>query len=260
MGEVLWHFSGSQNSDCTAEGQDQAWHFLSPGVEQELCQDPATDFHSLFALQCSISPVPGEIKCKLILTLQDGSTEANSCWEKLPLQVTVPKGEQPHLAWAETPQICRAGWWSGVWGIFQLENWVKSIYTCDCSAVQCWFHSQNHSKSWQNTLREEKLWLDSLSPLLAFPMRLYPRAAACETLLTILSLPSGKDKDLKSNGINSRADFSLHLISRWNLQQNSEILKDHFKQRPNPWLLSGFSKVHRCLHVSRNLVLQWLPV
>lgn len=144
----------------------------------------------------------------------------------------------------------------GVWDLSSLRTeWNQ--YTP--VIIWCWFHSQNHSKSWQNTFRDDKLWLHSLSPLLAFPIRVYPRVVACEIFLTILSLPSGKGKDLKCNGISSRADFCLHLISKWNLQQNPEILKDHYKQRQNPWLLSGFFKVHRCLHISRNLVLQWLP-
>lgn len=54
----------------------------------------------------------------------------------------------------------------------QLENWAKSTPMCawDYSVVKWWFHGQNYSKSWQNTLKEGKLWLYSLSPLLAFPV------------------------------------------------------------------------------------------
>lgn len=88
-------------------------------------------------------------------------------------------------------------------------------------------------KSWQNTFREDKLWLDSLSTLLAFPMGVYPSVVACETLLTIFSLPSGKGKDLKSNGVSSRADFCLQLIG-FQVKQNAEILKDHCKQGQKP--------------------------
>lgn len=62
-------------------------------------------------------------------------------------------------------------------------------------------------------------------------MRVYPSIAACKIAFNhFFFLPLAKGKDLKRNGVSSRADFCLQPVCFWVKPSMAKMVKDHCEQ------------------------------